>query len=102
MNDPLACYFISFSTQQRHTRMRLKKNPIIPFFGPILPVHTGTGRDDCVAFHFSYHFFIVPLFGTERFRSPVKGAMVRMPFNEERKSDISSEECLNGPAICLF
>ena len=32
-----------------------------------LPVHTGTERNDCVSFHFSYNLFIIPLFGTERY-----------------------------------
>ena len=49
-----------FSVTTTSTHALWDTNLIVPFFGPVLtslPVHTGTERNDCVSFHFSYHFF---------------------------------------------
>ena len=49
-----------FSVTTTSTHALRETNLIVPFFGPVLtslPVHTGTERNDCVSFHFSYHFF---------------------------------------------
>ena len=48
-----------FSVTTTSTHALRETNLIVPFFGPVLislPVHTGTERNDCVSFHFSYHF----------------------------------------------
>ena len=49
-----------FPVTTTSTHALRETNLIVPFFGPVLtslPVHTGTERNDCVSFHFSYHFF---------------------------------------------
>ena len=58
-----------FPVTTTSTHALRETNLIVPFFGPVLtslPVHTGTERNDCLSFHFSYHLFHRSTFGTER------------------------------------
>ena len=60
-----------FSVTTTSTHALRETNLIVPFFGPVLtslPVHTGTERNETIAYRSTFHitFFIVPLFGTER------------------------------------
>ena len=52
------CHFFQ---QQLHPRMRLEQKSYSSVFldqsCTSLLVHTGTERNDCVSFHFSYHLF---------------------------------------------
>ena len=101
---PFHSFFFSpchFSQQQLLPRMRLGKNlfKIVSFFGPVLHLiayshGNGTERNDCISFHFWYHFFIVPLFGTERCyfkRSRVNATPERSPFR--KGNNMKRDDC---------